>query len=146
MRPPPAGSNLEVRPETNALYERVEPLAEVMFLVMSSDGSIATHERDALRGMLRSLTDGALSSREMEQMLDDFAAHLERDGIEQRLDTLAARLYAEPEDRELALALAAASAIADAEVVPSEAAVLNGLAERLGVSRTRVNELLEEGP
>jgi tellurite resistance protein len=135
-----------VRPETSALYARVEPLAEVMFLVMSSDGTIDAQERAALRGMLRTLTDGALSSPEMERMLDDFGAQLAVDGIEQRLDTVAARLYAQPEDRELALALGAATALADEAVHASEAAVLHGLAARLGATQEHVRSLIEEAP
>ena len=115
-----------------------------MFLVMSADGAIASDERAALRGMLRTLTDGALSGPDMDAMLDHFAARLARDGVEQRLDTLAARLYAERTDRDLALALAAATALADSELQPSELAILSGLAERLGVPASQVQSLLQE--
>lgn len=142
IRPPPPGQQVPVPPERGALYARVQPLAEVMFLVMSADGAIAGDERAALLGMLRTLTDGALSSREMAQMLDDFAGAFAREGLEQRLDTLAARLYGEPEDRELALALAAATVLADAQVQPSEVAILSALAERLGVPEARARSLI----
>ncbi|HEY6562800.1 MAG TPA: TerB family tellurite resistance protein [Polyangiaceae bacterium] len=144
IRPPPPGPEEPLPPERGALYARVQPLAEVMFLVMSADGAIASDERAALLGMLRTLTDGALSSREMAQMLDDFGEGLAREGVEQRLDTLAARLYGEPEDRELALALAAATVLTDEQVQPGEAAILSSLAERLGVPEARARSLIEQ--
>lgn len=144
LPPPAAGCRPERLPEHSALYARVQPLAEVMFLVMSADGAIASDERAALRGMLRTLTDGALSSPDMDGMLDHFAAGLAREGVEQRLDTLAARLYGEPTDRDLALALAAATALADSKLQPSEVAILSGLAERLGVPPASIQSLLEE--
>ncbi len=143
VRPAPSSSRTGLPPEQSALYGRVEPLAELMFLVMSSDGAVAKSERAALRGMLRTLTDGALSSREMDEMLEHFAAVLEREGIEQRLDTLAARLYGEHETRELALALGAATALADSELQASEVTILKGLAERFGVPASRLQALIE---
>lgn len=148
LRPPPppspaAGGVDAAAPESSALYVRVQPLAEVMFLVMCSDGAIAPRERIALCGMLRTLTDGALSSQDMERMLAEFAGWLARDGLEQRLDTIAARVYAEPEERELALALAAATALADSRVEPSEVATVSALAARLGVPQARARRLLD---
>ena len=146
LPPAPAASAITPRegerPETRALYARVAPLAEVMFLVMTSDDSIAAPERDTLRGMLRTLTDGALSSSAMEQMLSDFEAALAHEGVEQRLDTVAAQLYSEPDQRELALALAATAALADDRLRSSERSVLDGLAERLGVTPERVRALV----
>ena len=67
-------------------------------------------------------------------------------GLEVRLDDVASRVYAEPEDRELALSLAAAVAAAGGESGPTEERTIEGLAQRLGFSELRLKAFLSDDP
>jgi len=121
-----------------AAYDRVQPFAEAMFLVMSADAGISTSELDVLRGALRTLTDGELGTLAMEAMLADLEAKLERDGPELRMDNVAAHVWPDPKDRELMLVLAIATATADGQIQAAETQAIFELAARLGVSSERV--------
>lgn len=112
---------------------RLRPFAEAVFLVVASDGHIDEREADVLRGVLRALTDGQLGGAALQALVADFQLALEREGIEARLDSLAAALYADRDDAELAVALALAAALANGHIVSSEGDVIHGLAERLRV-------------
>jgi tellurite resistance protein len=131
-----------VRPEAEAAYQRIRPFAEAMYLVMSSDGALDERELNTLRGVLRSLTSGALGTSAMAAMLSEFEQLLERDGLELRLDDVAAYLYPEHEDRELALTLAATVATADEHVGDKERETIVSLSQRLGVTKQRLEALL----
>jgi tellurite resistance protein len=140
---PPAPRAQKASPELSAMAERVLPFAEIMYLVLSADAAITERERDVLRGALRSLTEGALSSAAMDEMLREFAQNLAREGLDLRLDYLASAMYADRSDARLALGLATAAADADRGVGPEERAVIEGLGERLGMSVLEMRELFE---
>jgi tellurite resistance protein len=140
----PGGAGARVAADAQALYQRLLPFAEAMYLVMSADGSVSARERDILRGALRVLTGGALSSAAMESMIAEFDRTLVSEGTELRLDQLASTLYGDREDAELVLSLMAAVASADGVIAARERALLDATAERLGVARARVQELLGE--
>jgi tellurite resistance protein len=140
VRPPAA--EVTNSPECEALYARVRPFAEVMFLVMTADEAIDVRERDALRGALRSLTGGQLSTSAMEQMIAEFELLLTRHGADVRLDYVASVLYSDRSDRELAVSLATAAALADGTLLPCEHQTIRGLAERLNISKDRLRELV----
>jgi tellurite resistance protein len=139
---PPAPRSSKASPELSAMAERVRPFAEIMYLVLSADTSITERECDVLRGALRSLTEGALSSTAMNGMLREFEHNLAREGLDLRLDYLASVMYADRSDARLALGLATAAAEADRGLGPEERAVIEGLGERLGVSAMEMQELL----
>lgn len=141
MHPPQASA---LSPELQALAERVRPFAEVMYLVLAADSKISEPERDVLRGALRSLTEGALSSNALDAMLTEFEAARERQGLEVRLDHLASQLYADGADARLALGLATAAADTDDGVGADERAVIEALAERLRISQDELQALLRE--
>ena len=132
----------EITPESRAAYQRIRPVAEAMYLVMSVDRRVSDVERDTLRGAIRTLTDGELGTQAMENMIAEFEQALARDGIEVRLDAIASTLYGDRDDMELAVALAAAVATADSELDPSEQHTIEALAERLGISGPRLERLL----
>ncbi len=131
-------------PAAQAAYDRILPFAEAIYLVVAADGVHTPQERDALLGAIRYLTEGELGGQAAEHMIARFQSELDRDGLELRLDDVAARVYAEPEDRELALALAAAVAITDGQTGVSEELTVVGLAERLGYSQSRLKALLAD--
>jgi tellurite resistance protein len=120
------------------------PLCEAMFLVMLADGRVKNVERDVLRGALRVLTDDRVRSTQIESMLDAAARNVAEDGFKVRLDETIQRLKGDPARAELTYVLAAAVAAADEKVVPEEQAVLDTLAEGLGLDEKRINELIAD--
>lgn len=129
--------------EIHAL-SRVEPIAEVMFLMMSADDNIADTERDALRGALRGLSNDILRGGTINVMLEQFAARLKQQGRDTRLHELATEIADHPADAESAFALAAAIALADDDVAHEENAFINQLRDWLGITAERANELLDQ--
>lgn len=129
--------------ETTAL-NRVDPLAETMFLMMAVDGKVAEVERDAVRGAIRGLTDNVLRTGTINVMLETYAERLAEQGRDQRLHEIAEDLADEPSEAEGAFALAAAVAYADDEVDATENEFINQLAEWLGISSARAEEILDQ--
>ena len=126
------------------LYERLRPFAEAVFLVMSADAHVEERELEVLRGTLRILTAGELGGSALDAMLKEFAESLQRDGRELRLDRVAAEIYGDREDVELAISLVSAAALANGSVEPAEDEVIVELAERLGLSKERLSVLCHE--
>jgi DnaJ-domain-containing protein 1 len=124
-----------------ALYERLRPFAEAVFLVMAADASIDQRETEVLRGTLRLLTAGELGGSALDAMLKEFAANLQRDGRELRLDRVASEIYGDRDDVELAISLVSAAALANGCIEPAEDEVIVELAERLGLSKARLSAL-----
>lgn len=140
---PPAGYALEdLAPYELASLERVAPLAELLFLMMSIDGEFDDRERDAIRGVVRMLTDGLLRGATADRLVDRFRAALERDGLEERLSEVTGLLAADREDAEIGVMLAAAVALADGNVGADEASMFDRVVSYLGVGKRRVGELL----
>jgi len=129
--------------ETTAL-NRVDPLAETMFLMMAVDGKVAEVERDAVRGAIRGLTDNVLRTGTINVMLETYAERLATQGRDQRLHEIAEDLADEPSEAEGAFALAAAVAYADDEVDAAENEFINQLADWLGISAARAEEILDQ--
>jgi hypothetical protein len=127
----------------SAIARRMEPFAETMFLVMMADGEPDAAERDALLAALEILTGNEVSAAQLETMLDRFAAAAARDGIEERIAGLGARLGADQDERETAFTLAAAIALADDHVHLEENQTLQMIREYYGVSARRMAALLE---
>lgn len=140
---PPDPSGLPpLTPYEQASLGRIEPLAELLFLGMASDGHVATVEVDALRGAVRTLTDGLLRGATADALVARFGQHLEAEGYEARLIDVTQRLAADRDDAELALLLFAAVVLADGDVAETERKAFDDLAMELGVSPKRVKELL----
>jgi tellurite resistance protein len=140
QRPPPM--NAEPRPEVVEMAQRVRPFAEAMYLVLAADGGLRERERDVLRGALRTLTDGLLSSSAMDAMLSKFERERAIQGLDMRLDAVAAALYSDRSDSELALSLMAAAGETDGRLTAAEQSIIIALGQRLGLSQLRLNELL----
>jgi tellurite resistance protein len=135
--PRPMGQGATAR----ALYDRLRPFAEAVFLVISADGHLEQREAEVLRGTLRVLTAGELSGAAMDAMLEELRAALARDGRDMRLDRVASEIYGDRQDVELTISLVSAAALADGCTEPAEHEVIAELAERLGVSNAQLKAL-----
>lgn len=144
LPPPPelAGMERPGTPEREAVVERVSPIAEALFLVMSADGVCQEEERTAIRGAVLTITDDELNSAVINSLLDEFHASLDAQGLEARLSYVAAQLSGDRVDGAVTLELAAAVITADGEVHPSERAAMEQLAEEMGVDPDRALALL----
>lgn len=131
-------------PEEASALNRVDPLAEAMFLMMSADGKVADQERDAVRGAIRGLTDDLLRSGTINVMLENYAKRLAEQGRDARLEQIASEIAEETSEAEGAFALSAAVALADDEITTEENAFINQLAEWFGISPDRAGEILDQ--
>lgn len=150
LMPPPGSKPTSDAPlllsdEAQAAVERVAPICELMYLMMSADGRGSRVEREVLRGAVRALTDGQLRSATIDAMLARFDEALAREGQQERLNHVANRLAADRADAETAYSLAAALALADGGANARELALLDELGELLGLSRERRAELVAAG-
>jgi len=131
-------------PEEVAAINRVDPLAETMFLMMSADGKVAEEEKDAVRGAIRGLTDNLIRSGTINVMLENYEARLAEEGKDQRLHEIAETICEDASEAEGAFALAAAVALADEEVADEENALINQLADWFGIPAARAEEILDQ--
>lgn len=131
-------------PEESSALNRVDPLAETMFLMMAADGTISDSERDAVRGAIRGLTDNLVRSGTITVMLENYQRRLQEQGRDARLQEIADEIAEEPSEAEGAFALAAAVALADDEVAEAENAFINQLAEWFGISPARADSILDQ--
>ena len=131
-------------PEELGSINRVEPLAETMFLMMAADGTIAEIEKDAIRGAIRGLTDNLLRTGTINVMLESYAKRLAESGRDARLHEIAQEISEDQNEAEGAFALAAAVALADDEVSDEENAFINQLAEWFGISSERSAQILDQ--
>ncbi len=131
-------------PEETIALNRVDPLAETMFLMMSVDGKVAHAEQDAVRGAIRGLTNNVLRSGTINVMLEMYAARLEEQGRDARLHEIAEQLAEEPSEAEGAFTLAAAVALADDAVDERENEFINQLSEWFGIDPERAEAILDE--
>jgi uncharacterized tellurite resistance protein B-like protein len=119
------------------------PICEAMYLMMSADGRISGEERDVLKGALRNLSGDTVRSIHIEAMLDRAAQEAGEHGRDARLRDVVERLHDDPARSEVAFVLAAAIAFADSAIADEENETLNLLAEGLGISEARADELLD---
>ncbi|MEM7138372.1 MAG: TerB family tellurite resistance protein [Myxococcota bacterium] len=136
------GMGHEGTPEANAVVRRVAPMAEALYLIMSADEVCRESERVALRGAIRTVTDGEAGDASIDALVDGFGRALAEQGLEARLDAVAGRLAADRTDSAVVLELAAAVIISDGEVHPAEREALEQLAERTGVDPDQALALL----
>lgn len=128
--------------EAEAL-ERVDPVAETMFLMMAADGTLTESEHEAIRGAIRGLTGEVLHGGTINFMLETYAGRLKAQGREARLKEIAHGLAREPSEAESAFALAAAVALADDQVADEEDHFIDELARWFGFSEEEADAILE---
>ena len=130
--------------EEIAALNRVDALAETMFLMMAADGKLAPAEHDAVRGAIRGLTDNALRTGTINVMLENYQGRLDAEGRDERLRQIAETVGEEPTEAEGAFALAAAVALADDAIAEEENALINQLAEWFGIGQERSRAILDQ--
>lgn len=128
-----------------ALVERVSPMCEVLYLMMSADGRCDESERELLRGAVRVLTAGSLRSAQIDLMLEGFERQRVACGADARLQKVAGHLQVDRVEAEAAYSLAAAMALVDEDVDGLERHLLDELGDLLGLSAKRRTELTK-GP
>jgi tellurite resistance protein len=131
-------------PEEVAALNRVDPLAETMFLMMAADGTLSDVEQEAIRGGVRGLTDDVLRTGTIAVMIENYQRRLEAEGRDERLRQIAEAISEEPSEAESAFALAAAIALADDDVSEEENTFINQLAGWFGISPERSAAILDQ--
>jgi len=131
-------------PEESSALERVDPLAETMFLMVAADGRVTEEERDAVRGAIRGLANDLLRSGTINVMLEAYERRLREQGRDARLREIADQISEDPHEAEGAFALAAAVALADDAVADEENDLINDLAEWFGISDDRASVILDQ--
>ncbi len=119
------------------------PICEAMYLMMSADGKISPAERDVLKGALRNLSGDTIRSVHIEALLDRASKDASEQGRDARLRDVVGHLHEDVARAEVAFVLAAAIAFADSAIADEENETLNLLAEGLGISESRADELLD---
>ena len=131
-------------PEEQAAVRSIDPVVEMMFLMMAADGDIGEVERTVIRGAVRELSENYVRSTTLEVMLEGYQELLESEGQQARLEDVASRLADDVAGAESAFVLAAAVAFADEVVADQENDLLNAFADAVGLTEERANELLDE--
>lgn len=141
----PAGRAPSETPEEEAIIERFEPFAELLFLVTDADGAVSDSERATILGAFRALTGGRISPSRLEKIELEIEARRQREGMHVRLEAACTRLSLNRDDAELAFTLANAVALADRDLDGPETVLLEQLSHLLGVSSQRFDALVESG-
>jgi len=131
-------------PEEAAAVDRIDPLAETMYLMMTVDGTVSEVEKDAVRGAIRGLADNLIRTGTINVMLETFEQKLQEHGRDARLQEIAEALSDNPHEAEGAFSLAAAIALADDSVHDKENEFINQLADWFGISDERANHILDD--
>ena len=126
----------------NAAIERVAASAESMFLVIAADLQVTQSELIALRGAVRGLSSEVLSDDIVQLMMEQYADQLREDGLDQRLQAIAATLDAT--EAQNVFSLAAAVALADGEFVAEENAVIEKMKRAYGLTDAQVSAIIGE--
>jgi uncharacterized tellurite resistance protein B-like protein len=128
----------------NVLERDIGPLCEAMFLMMSSDGDVASAECEVLRGAVRNLSHDSVRTVQIDALLERARLRVEKEGLARRLESVAAELKEDTARSEVAFVLAAAIAFADNLIADEENDTLNRLAELLEIDDARANALLDQ--
>jgi len=131
-------------PEEQAAVRSIDPVVEMMFLMMAADGDIGEQEYTVIRGAVRELTENYVRTTTLNVMLDGYKELLEKEGQKARVEEIANRLGDDVAGCESAFVLAAAVAFADEVIEDQENELLSTFAEAVGLSEERANELLDE--
>lgn len=128
--------------EEKVAVDRVDAVAEAMFLVIAADEILLESELSAMRGAIRGLTGEALSDGVIKVMLENYALRLKAEGLSARIRAVAELVARDPSEAESAFALACAVALADDDVAVSEDAVVQELGAAIGFDEGDIERIL----
>lgn len=118
-------------------------LVESAYLLAAADGVVSPPERQTLAETIGDVLGGDLPQGELVAMINSFADALDRDGVDQRMVSLAHALQGAGA-RRAALSFAALIALCDRELVAEERESLGRLGASFGFDGAAVQELLNE--
>ncbi|HSC86268.1 MAG TPA: tellurite resistance TerB family protein [Polyangiaceae bacterium] len=118
----------------------VEAMVELMFLVARADGDFSPPERRAFLDSVTSLSAGELDSTALLASIERIETTLLRDGLDARLAAAASQLPDEV-SRRIALGLCTQMALSDGAEDVTEHAMLDRIAEALGITRDEEEEI-----
>jgi tellurite resistance protein len=127
-------------PAAVALFEAI---IEGSYLVANADGTFDDDERRAFERIVVEACGGAVSSQQISMLVSDLQKQLRADGLERRVDRLAAGLVKKEHAREV-LRVAAIVAQVSEGVSDVERTVLSRLAEKCGLDGSEVDTALAE--
>lgn len=119
-------------------------MCEALYLVMAADRRVLNVEREVMRGALDVVSSGRVRTAHMEAMIDAAARRVAEQGELERLKRVIEALQDDPVRAEATVILAAAIAAADGVITKEEHAMLDRLADGLGVDQSRAIAALEE--
>ena len=131
-------------PEEQAAVQSVQPVLEMMFLMMAADGALSDEERVVIRGAVRELSEGFVRTATLNALIQGLEEALHKEGQEARLNAVVDLLHEDKPGAESAFVLAAAVAYADEKIEDSENELLNAFADKVMISAERAETLLDE--
>ena len=138
-----AQSGATLPPEKQAQADEFLAIVEIMFLMAAVDGDVAQDEVDRLAASIQAIGDMHVAQMNVQATLDQLNEVLAAEGWHKRLEAVAARLRSD-ESRAFAFRMAAGVAFVDDHVAHAEAAAIDALAAKLGLSSDDTNEILRE--
>jgi tellurite resistance protein len=122
-------------PAAVALFEAI---VEAAYVVATADGVFDADERAAFERVVAVACGGAVAAPQVAALVADLADQLAEDGIDRRIDAIAAAVGRKDHAREI-LRVAALLAFASEDISDVERAVLERLAVRCGLDSENVD-------
>ncbi len=142
---------LRVRQRKTRREQRIEAqgkalvgMVDAAMIIACADGELTDDEVGVVASVIDGFFDGNVNRREIEEMLGLSLEAIERDGIDARMDAVAANL---PSDELRALALGAAAAVAMADDTGDEGEegeTYYDLADALDISRDDADAIWDD--
>jgi len=125
--------------------DRFRPFAELFYLVAAADGEVDSQERAVMLGAFRALTGGRVRGATLENFESELRDLCLAEGVDSRLEFVCSSLANDRDDKELALTLAAAVALANQHLDDGESQLMEKLARWLGIPPPRMAQLIQSG-
>jgi tellurite resistance protein len=120
-----------------------EAIVEGAFLVANADGVFDANERRAFESVVVAACGGAISPRQIEELVGDLEAQLRDDGLERRIEAVARAVVKREQAHEI-LRIAALLAQVSEDVSSVERDVLMRIAVRCGLHERDVDGALAD--
>jgi tellurite resistance protein len=120
-----------------------EAIVEAAYVVANADGVFDAEERRVFEQVVTASCGGAVAPHQIHALVSDLGDQLQEDGIDRRIEMIAASITKKDHAREV-LRVAALLAYVSDDVSPVEHEVLRKLAEKCGVDASEVEVALDE--